>query len=510
MNVADTDLIGTIFANAGYETSDSAEDASVILLNTCAIREKAEERIFGRLGWLKPIKKSNPNTIIGVTGCMAEHLKAKLLERAPHVDLIVGPDGYRNLPTLVKNARGADDDPHVGLTASRNNTSTNDTSIKDTLKSDSLSDTSTKKGSAKDHKPKKKKNAAQIDVRLNRDELYRDIDKRTIADREAVRQKDARVSGFLTIMRGCDKFCTFCVVPYVRGRERSLEAERIVEEAIAMEAAGYKEITLLGQTVSSYNVDGVNFASLLRQVHDATSVRLRFTSPYPTDFDEELLETMADLPRVGKQLHLPLQSGSTNVLGIMRRRYTADEYKTIIDRVRRIIPDFALSTDIIVGFPGESEADFQETLDMCRHVQFDSAFMFMYSERELTVASRKLPDTVSEEEKSARLQRLLRLQETHSQARSAAKVGTTVDVLVTGTHRKDDTKWVGRSSCFRPTTFAKSPSESSPNTPLSINPGDIVNVQIERAKNHALFGVGTYVHICSHDARTLGGDNQKM
>ncbi|MCK5800323.1 MAG: tRNA (N6-isopentenyl adenosine(37)-C2)-methylthiotransferase MiaB [Deltaproteobacteria bacterium] len=422
MNVADSELITGILEAAGYVSAKSEEEADVILLNTCAVREKAEERIFGRLGWLKTAKAKRPGLTVGVAGCMAEHLKEALVKRAPYVDVVIGPDAYRRLPALLDAAVMARD--------------------------------------------------PLIDVVLDKAELYEGIAPTRVSG----------VSGWISIARGCDKFCTFCVVPYTRGRERSVEPGAIVAQAVAMEASGFSEVTLLGQTVSSYQHQGTDFAALLRAVHDATErIRLRFTSPYPTDFSDAVLDTLAALPRVGQHLHLPVQSGSTPVLEAMRRQYTAEDYLDLIARIEARLPDYYLTTDFIVGFPGETDEDFERTLALAEGVRFDSAFMFKYSERPLTYAAKKIPDDIPEAVKNARLQRLIKVQEAASRSRAAERVGREVEVLVSGENPKKPGQAMGRTSCFKTTILDRIDGEASP------APGDWVRARVHGSSVHTLF-----------------------
>lgn len=421
MNEADSELILGLLRKQGYEIAESAEVADVVLLNTCAVREKAEERIFGRLGWLKSLKKERPNMLLGVTGCMAKRMREKVIERAPYVDLVVGPDAYRRLPEMIE----ARSEEHEG---------------------DPL-----------------------IDVRLDKRETYESVDL----------QRTPGISGWIAVQRGCDKFCTFCIVPFVRGRERSLAPEEVLRQAQEMAAAGYKEITLLGQTVSSYYERGVDFADLLTMVHEVEGIeRIRFTSPYPNDFSERLLTTLAGLPKVGRHLHLPVQSGSTRVLKQMRRGYTAEAYLALIERVRRILPEWSLTTDIIVGFPTETDEEFEETLKLVREVSFDAAFMFKYSERSGTLAARTMPDDVPEEVKGRRLSQLIDLQEELSLHHNHALIGQTLEVLVQGPGRKDPNQAIGRTSCFRTTIMPMGP---------GLEAGRIVQARVVRATSHTLF-----------------------
>lgn len=422
MNEADTELMHGLLRKRGYVIAETAEAANVVLLNTCAVRERAEERIYGRLGWLKSLKESKPGMVLGVTGCMAERLREGLLERAPYVDLVVGPDAYRRLPELVERAI-EEDDP-------------------------------------------------LIDVRLDRAETYTDADLERVPG----------ISGWITVQRGCDKFCTFCIVPFVRGRERSLPPDEVVAQARAMAAEGFREVTLLGQTVSSYYERGHDFADLLTRVHAVEELaRIRFTSPYPNDFSNRLLDTLASLPRVGRHLHLPVQSGSTAILRDMRRGYTAEAYLDLIERTRTRLPGWAITTDIIVGYPGETEDDFQQTMDLVKQVRFDGAFTFLYSEREGTLAARKKPDDVPQAVKTERLQRLIAVQEAQNRAANEAMVGQDVEILVSGLGRRDPNQLMGRTSCFRNTVMTV---DSFPTPP---KPGDLVPARVVACTSHTLF-----------------------
>lgn len=420
MNEADTELMFGLLRHRGYTLADTADDADVVLLNTCAVRERAEERIFGRLGWFKALKQRRPEVVLGVAGCMAERMRETLVERAPHVDLVIGPDAYRRLPQLIDAA----DAPEADL---------------------------------------------QVDVRLDKRETYRDVHVDRVPG----------VSGWISVQRGCDKFCTFCIVPFVRGRERSLAPDEVVVQAREMAQSGFREVTLLGQTVSSYYERGHDFADLLRLVHQVDDLhRIRYTSPYPNDFSDRLLTTLAELPRVGRHIHLPVQSGSTRILKDMKRGYSAEGFIGLIERVRRILPHHALSTDIIVGYPGETEADFQQTLALVREVQFDFAFMFYYSERDGTFAARRRPDDIPLAVKKDRLKRLIEVQEGISKVRNSRMIGRDAEVLVQGPSRRDPTQVVGRTSCFRTTIL---PGEG-------LMPGDLVPVRITGGTSHTLFG----------------------
>jgi tRNA-2-methylthio-N6-dimethylallyladenosine synthase len=420
MNEADSELMFGLLRHRGYQVAESAEEADVVLLNTCAVRERAEERVFGRLGWLKALKDRRPEVVLGVAGCMAERLREKLVERAPHIDLVIGPDAYRRLPELIDAGEASDD--------------------------------------------------AQIDVRLDRRETYHDVEIDRVPG----------ISGWITVQRGCDKFCTFCVVPFVRGRERSLAPEEVVEQARAMAGDGFREVTLLGQTVSSYYERGHDFADLLRMVHGVDGIhRIRYTSPYPNDFSDRLLDTLAALPRVANHIHLPVQSGSSRVLRDMKRGYSAENYLDLIARVRQKLPDHAISTDVIVGYPGETEEDFDATLDLVRTVGFDFAFMFHYSERDGTYAARRRPDDIPMEVKKDRLKRLIDEQQAISKVRNAALIGRTVEVLIQGPTRRDPNRVIGRTSCFR-TTFLPAAE--------GLEAGALVPVRVVGSTSHTILG----------------------
>ncbi len=375
MNVADTELVSSILTDAGYRIVDRPEQASVILINTCAVRENAEERVIGRVSQLNGLRARTPDLTLGILGCMAQHLSRTLPQRAPYVDLVVGPDSYRRLPAVL--AQTADE----------------------TL----------------------------LDVRLNRVENY-------------VGVAPARATGtnaWLTIIRGCDKFCTFCIVPYVRGRERSVDSREILRQVNDIAQQGFREITLLGQTVNSYDDGIMDFASLLRAVGAIDGIdRIRFTSPYPKDFTGDTIAAMTEVPQVCPSLHLPVQSASNTQLEGMRRGYTIEEYEELVHNLRAAVPDLALTTDIIVGFCGESEDDFQATYDLMGRTRYDSAFMFKYSERPGTAAHKSLEDDVPEHVKGERLQKIIGLQESICLQKNQAFIGKTVEVLVEGPSKR--------------------------------------------------------------------------
>lgn len=375
---------------------------------------------MGRLGFYKAMKREKPDLVLGVAGCMAERMRESLVEKAKHVDLVIGPDAYRRLPDLVD-------------------------SLQEGRETDYL-----------------------VDVRLDRKEMYQEVQVDRVPG----------VSGWISIQRGCDKFCSFCIVPFVRGRERSLEPEAVVAQAQDMAESGFREVTLLGQTVSSYYERGHDFSDLLRMVHAVEGVRrIRYTSPYPNDFSDRLLDTLAELPRVGKHIHLPVQSGSNAVLKAMRRGYTAERFMDLIERVRTKLPEHGLTTDIIVGFPGETEEDFQLTMELVKAVRFDGAFMFAYSEREGTLAARK-HDDIDDSIKKDRLRRLIDLQEQISKERYNEMVGRSAEVLIQGPSRRNPDQQIGRTSCFKTTIIDRN----------DLQPGTLVPVKINGATSHTLFG----------------------
>lgn len=413
MNLADTELIRGHLARSGYTTVAEPEAADVILLNTCAIREHAEERIFGRLGALAQYKTRRPHVQIGLAGCMAQHFRDHLLDRTPHLDFVAGPDAYRRLPELLAG------DPFV-------------------------------------------------DVRLDKEETYADI----------APDRGAGVRAWITVMRGCDKFCTFCIVPYVRGRERSLPAAVILEQVRGAARNGYSEVVFLGQTVNAYRDGDTDFGALLRAAAQVDGIeRIRFTSPHPSDMTDTVIDAMAECDAVCPQLHLPVQSGSDQVLQVMERGYTVREYLNLVDRLRRAVPGIALTTDLIVGFPGETAADFEQTLALMRSVRYDSAFMFKYSRRSHTKAA-KWDETVSEAEKGERLQQLIALQEEISAAINRDAVGCEVEVLVEGPARRRAGWLAGKTAHFKTAVF---PSDGS-------TIGDLARVRVCDSTAHTLIG----------------------
>ncbi len=420
MNVADSDLIGSVLATAGYGTTEKADEADVIVINTCAVREKAEERVVARASELGALKRRRPGAVLAIVGCMAEHLKERLAERAPAVDVIAGPDSYRRMPELLRAARAEHDHPLV-------------------------------------------------DIKLDKEETYEGLSGTIGGD---------GISGFVTIQRGCDKFCTFCVVPFTRGRERGAAPREILRQVRELVDAGYREVTLLGQTVNSYVWEDVTFAQLLRAVAKVEGLeRVRFTSPYPVDFTADVIAAIAEEPKVCKYVHLPVQSGSDVVLERMRRGYTVEDYRRIVRDLRAAMPDIALSTDILTGFCGETDEDHQQTLALMREIRFDSAFMFAYSERDLTFAAKKLPDDVGEDVKKRRLQEIVALQEKISVEVFAAQIGKRERVLVTGPSKRDPAQLIGRTDGFKTVIL-----------PAGVGAiGELVDVEIKRATMATLF-----------------------
>jgi tRNA-2-methylthio-N6-dimethylallyladenosine synthase len=385
MNVADSEVVASVMDMAGYETVDSIEQADAVLLNTCSIRDNAEQKIFSRLAALCAMRRKRGSLIIGVIGCMAERVKDDLI--ANHgVDLVAGPDNYLDLPALFASVE-------AGQKA--------------------------------------------INVELSRTETYRDI--------IPARVTGNTVSGFISIMRGCNNFCTYCIVPYTRGRERSREPQSILAELADLQAKGFKEVTLLGQNVNSYCCGDTDFAALLQMVADAApQMRVRFTTSHPRDMSDRIIEAIASRPNIAHHIHLPVQSGSDKVLKAMNRHYDSAWYLDRIDAIRRIIPDCAITTDMFTGFHDETEEDFQQTLALMRRVGYDAAFMFKYSERPGTVAARTLPDNVAEDVKIDRLNRMIALQNELSLASNQRDVGRTFDVLIEGVSKRSTQQWVGR------------------------------------------------------------------
>jgi tRNA-2-methylthio-N6-dimethylallyladenosine synthase len=417
MNLADTELLIGLLKPHGYEATQKADQADVILLNTCAIREHAEERVVKRLSELVRHKAKHPGVRLGLTGCMAQHYREKLLDQAPYLDLVLGPDAYRHLPSLL--AQEDKDEPLVA-------------------------------------------------VRLDRDETYADI--------SPVRAEGVRA--WVTAMRGCDKFCTFCIVPYVRGRERSVPLHALLAHVQELVDKGYKEVVYLGQTVNAYRDGEHDFADLLRKTAAIAGIeRIRFTSPHPSDMSDRVIDAMATCTKVSPYVHLPLQSASNAVLERMERGYTIEQYLDLVARLRGAIPGLALSTDIIVGFPGEDEEDFRATYDFMAAIRYDFAFMFKYSAREGTKAY-KWGDTVPEAKKGRRLHEIIALQERISAEVNQPFVGRTVEVLVEGPAKRQEDWLAGKNGQFKTVVFPGN----------GATPGDLVPVRVLSATAHTLIG----------------------
>ncbi len=403
MNVADSEVVAAVMKTAGYTVTDRIDDADAVFLNTCSVRENAEHKIYARLSQIDALrKKQNPDLIIGVLGCMAERVKEDLIEHH-HADLVAGPDAYMDLPQLIASAETGE---------------------------------------------------KAINVALSVEQTYKDV--------IPVKLEGLHISGFLSIMRGCNKFCTYCIVPYTRGRERSREAESILREFKVMQAQGYREVTLLGQSVNSYRYTdpetGVvtDFPALLELLATtAPDIRIRFTSPHPKDMTDETIAMMAKYPNICQHIHFPLQSGSNEVLKRMHRGYTKEWYLDRVRKIKELIPDCAISADIICGFCGETEADFLETLAVMEEVPFDSAFMFKYSNRPGTLAAKKMADDVPEEVKLERLARMIDLQQKLSLESNLRDVGKTFEVLIEGFSKKSRDQYYGRTSQNKVLVFDK-------------------------------------------------------
>ena len=425
MNVADSEVVAAMMGMAGYEPTETDEDAAAVLLNTCSIRENAEQKIYSRIAYWNALRrKLGRNIIIGVIGCMAERLKQRLIEEYG-VDVVAGPDAYLDLPNLVAAAE-------TGSKA--------------------------------------------INIDLSTTETYKDVMPRRLGA--------SSISGFISIMRGCNNFCSYCIVPYTRGRERSREPKSILHELADLRSRGFKEVTLLGQNVNSYNyVDEegaiTDFPALLAMVAQAApDMRVRFTTSHPKDMSDKTLETMAAYPNIARHIHLPVQSGSNEVLKLMNRKYTREWYLDRVAAIRRILPDAGLSTDLFTGFHNETEENFQETLALMREAGFDSAFMFKYSERPGTYASKHLPDNVPEDVKIERLNRMIALQNELSAESNRKDIGREFEVLVEGRSKRSADEYIGRTSQNKVVVFPKGETK----------PGDFVKVRITDSSSATLRG----------------------
>ena len=417
MNLADSEVVGGILAKEGYGFTQDMSQADVILVNTCAIRDNAEQRIYGRIGLFGTYKKQKPGRLIGILGCMAERLRFKLVEEERLVDLVVGPDEYRKLPSLIENAL-------VG-----------------------------EKG---------------IATRLSRVENYEDI----------VPLRTDGISAWLSVMRGCDKFCTFCVVPFTRGRERSRSLQSVVDEVRDLVGRGFKEVTLLGQNVNSYGDGTYDFADLMRNVAAVDrTLRVRFTTSHPQDMSDKLIETIATNDNVCKYIHLPVQSGSNRILELMNRTYTIEHYLSLVERIRKAMPGASLTTDIISGFPTETEDEHRMTVELMRHVRYDGAYTFKYSPRENTKAW-EMVDDVPEEVKGQRVFEISQLQQNICSELNQPLIGTVERILVEGPSKKSENEWSGRTDSNRTVIFSRSDEQA----------GEYADILIERANAATLFG----------------------
>jgi len=424
MNFSDSEIVGSIMAEDGYETVEGTDNADVIFINTCSIRDNAEQRIRKRLKEIKRMKKENPDLKVGILGCMAERLKQQLLDEEEVVDMIVGPDAYRDLPNLIKTVESG---------------------------------------------------RKAINVLLSEEETYSEI--------EPVRLGSNKISAFISIMRGCENFCTYCVVPFTRGKERSRDPETIVNEARDLVNKGYKEVTLLGQNVNSYAWESygekVSFPELIAKVAAVSpQLRVRFATSHPKDISDDLIKTIANTENICKAIHLPFQSGSNAVLKRMNRKYTREWYMDRISTIKKYIPDCGLSTDIIAGFCGETDEEHQETLSLMDWVGYDYAFMFKYSERPNTIAQKKYNDDVPEEVKSKRLTEIIDLQQELSLRSNKQNIGKTVEVLVESFSKRSANDLAGRNSQNKMVVFPKK----------NFKVGDYVQVKITDCTAATLIG----------------------
>ena len=438
MNLNDSEIVASILSKEGFDTTHLLEEADLVLVNTCSIREKAEQTVRKRLQKYNRVKRINPDMKIGVLGCMAERLKTKFLEEEKMVDLVVGPDAYRDLPNLVKEIESGKD---------------------------------------------------AINVILSKEETYGDV--------TPVRLNSNGVSAFISITRGCDNMCTFCVVPFTRGRERSRDPQSIIKEAQELWDKGYKEITLLGQNVDSYlwyggglkkdfknaseiaQATAIDFAKLLEMVaNEVPEMRIRFATSNPQDMSIDVLHSMAKHDNICNYIHLPVQTGSTRMLERMNRQHTREEYMELVDNIKRIIPECAISQDMITGFCGETEEDHQDTLSLMEYVKYDFGFMFAYSERPGTLAAKKMEDDVPMETKKRRLSEIINLQQKHGLFRMQQFVGKTVEILIEGDSKKSSEQWMGRNSQNAVAVFPKGDEKI----------GDLVMVHIDDCTSATLIG----------------------
>ena len=453
MNISDGELMEGILSSHGYGIVDTPEAADVVLVNTCAIREHAEQRVLGRVGELNRLKQSNPDLVIGVTGCMAQRLGEKLLDRAAYVDLVMGPDGYRKLPEALAAVRPGQ--PVVGGTGG---SATGREAAPRTDRTPAAGPMGSGKGSELPVLPQ-----GAVDPQADRageDQRLAVLELEPHENYEGLEvRRNGEVGAWVPVQRGCNYRCTYCIVPYVRGSEKNRAPERVLSEVRGIAEQGIPEVTLLGQTVNSYAHGDWDFARLLRAVARVDGIRrVRFTSPHPNDMTPELIAVMAEEPAVCRQLHLPVQSGAARVLTRMVRRYTVERFLEIVDELRTAIPDLALSTDVIVAFPGETEEEYEATLDLMRTVRFDDAFMYKYSARDGTPATR-LPeeDFLPEAVGQARLERLIEVQRAIQAEINRGEVGRTEEVLVEKAARSDG-DMLGRTERNKVVAFPGDPS----------------------------------------------------
>ncbi len=423
MNVADSEVVASIMEMDGFELTENITEANAIFVNTCSVRDNAEQKVLNRLKYFQSLRKKQKNMIVGVIGCMAERVKDDLITNHG-VNIVVGPDAYLDIPNLINSVEQGE---------------------------------------------------KAINVELSKTETYEDVLPTRIG---------ASISGFVSIMRGCDKFCTYCIVPYTRGRERSRGLESILNEIRDLKSKNYKEVTLLGQTVNSYNFtqeDGtvIGFPKLLSIIAEMVpEMRIRFTSPHPKDMTDETIEVIAKYPNICRFIHLPVQSGSNKILQLMNRKYTREWYLDRVAAMRRLIPDVSIGTDVFCGFSDETEEDHQQTLDLMREVKFDMAFMFKYSERPGTVAAKRMPDNVPEETKVRRLNEIIALQNEVSHQSNLDDIGKTFEVMVEGFSKRSKEQLFGRTSQSKVVIF---PREGR-------HIGEFIQVKINSATSATLFG----------------------
>lgn len=425
MNVADSEVVASIMEMQGYQLCSSVEEADAVFLNTCSIRDNAEQKIVSRLAFFRSLKRKKPQLIVGVLGCMAERVREGLISEHG-VDLVAGPDAYLDLPSLIAAVESGE---------------------------------------------------PAVNVELSTTETYRDI--------VPARVGGSKVSGYISIMRGCNNFCSYCIVPYTRGRERSREPESILRELADLKARGFKEAILLGQNVNSYNYVGedgvvIDFPALLRMVAEAAGegMRVRFTTSHPKDMSDEILEAIASHPSLCHHIHLPVQSGNNRILKLMNRKYTREWYLDRVAAIRRILPDCGISSDLFCGFHSESEQEFEDTLSLMREVGYDSSFLFKYSERPGTYASKNLPDDISEEVKIARLQRMIDVQNELSLESNRRDIGKTFEVLVEGFSKRSREQLFGRTQQNKVVVFPRG----------THHVGDFVKVKVYDASSATLLG----------------------